>query len=488
MSRRLGIFLMLLAICCLYATSSQAVIIHVAKSYAEIERLNESGGVWTDGVDNADYYEFRVNNIGRLKSAWTWNGGEALRHTVQDYTDPATSTVYPNMSIIYFEDSSTYNVRDDVTTYTPDAGIENLFFDWWGMFFDATNGFGSDGHGGIAMIAADGQAPVIDYSTVSTSQWGAGRNFVLTANHKAGQIYYFFEGLHFTDTATGYGDPWGSGAFANGGDGSVPGFRDCEFNIIHQTFGSGGGQTHTMLNGPEYYHCAFRLLGDSSVADRVFDPYGSLTGGDGSVDFVDCTFIAADANSIWSPGTNQITTGNAYTFTRCIFNNIDHLQQDDADVVTGYTDNCEWPAFAGTVLKPAGETGTLTEDPQLVDITADDFWRIADTSPCVVPSGSNIGYDKDAGGAVDTDGDGLADTVETDTGVYVSPTDTGTDPAVADTDGDTYNDGDEVDAGTDPTDPASFPGSGSELPAASLLGLAALISATISAAARRLRA
>jgi hypothetical protein len=45
---------------------------------------------------------------------------------------------------------------------------------------------------------------------------------------------------------------------------------------------------------------------------------------------------------------------------------------------------------------------------------------------------------------VDTDGDGLADCVETGTGIYVGPWNTGTDPTVPDTDGDGIDDGDEV--------------------------------------------
>ena len=45
---------------------------------------------------------------------------------------------------------------------------------------------------------------------------------------------------------------------------------------------------------------------------------------------------------------------------------------------------------------------------------------------------------------LDTDADGLPDAVETGTGHFVDPSDTGTDPAVADTDGDGYLDGDEV--------------------------------------------
>ncbi len=44
----------------------------------------------------------------------------------------------------------------------------------------------------------------------------------------------------------------------------------------------------------------------------------------------------------------------------------------------------------------------------------------------------------------DRDGDGLPDCVETNTGVYVSPTNTGTDPDNPDTDGDGISDGDEV--------------------------------------------
>ena len=62
----------------------------------------------------------------------------------------------------------------------------------------------------------------------------------------------------------------------------------------------------------------------------------------------------------------------------------------------------------------------------------------------------------------DTDGDGIPDAYETNTGVYVSPTDTGTDPNNPDSDGDTLPDGvetasyiyiDATDTGTDPNIP-----------------------------------
>ena len=56
---------------------------------------------------------------------------------------------------------------------------------------------------------------------------------------------------------------------------------------------------------------------------------------------------------------------------------------------------------------------------------------------------------------IDRDDDLLTDGVETNTGVFVSPHDTGTDPARSDTDGDGIDDGREVIQGSDPTDPLS---------------------------------
>jgi hypothetical protein len=65
----------------------------------------------------------------------------------------------------------------------------------------------------------------------------------------------------------------------------------------------------------------------------------------------------------------------------------------------------------------------------------------------------------------DSDGDGLKDGVETDTCVYVSVSNTGSDPLKVDTDGDGFSDGLEVGQGSLPCDPSSIP---SPLPVVSL--------------------
>lgn len=95
----------------------------------------------------------------------------------------------------------------------------------------------------------------------------------------------------------------------------------------------------------------------------------------------------------------------------------------------------------------AGRSGDLTT-------SAPGFW------PLVGGGLASLDLDGDQVPAYldpDDDNDALADAVETGTGVFVSPQDTGTDPLDPDSDGDGVPDGVEVQAGSDPNDPDSLP-------------------------------
>ena len=82
----------------------------------------------------------------------------------------------------------------------------------------------------------------------------------------------------------------------------------------------------------------------------------------------------------------------------------------------------------------------------------------------------------------DADGDGILNAYETGTGIYVSPTDTGSNPLDADSDNDGARDGAEVAAGTDPNNPLDFP----PIPVPALgTGLRALLAGLLYLSGRR---
>jgi hypothetical protein len=123
--------------------------------------------------------------------------------------------------------------------------------------------------------------------------------------------------------------------------------------------------------------------------------------------------------------------------------------------------------------EPRRADGTLFIPANMIGVDADkdgllDFWEtvVAGSLTALTGTGDNDNDGLDNLGEMerdsnpllaDTDGDGLSDAVETKTGTFVGPNDTGSNPRLTDSDGDGFPDAVEVQLGTDPNDPASSP-------------------------------
>ena len=108
--------------------------------------------------------------------------------------------------------------------------------------------------------------------------------------------------------------------------------------------------------------------------------------------------------------------------------------------------------FDGDGLTDLDEYEETRTNPTKVDTDGDDLNDGVETNTGTYLSATNTGTDPNK---ADSDKDGLVDGVETNTGTFVDEENTGTDPNESDTDGDDYGDGAEVAGGTDPLDPNS---------------------------------
>ena len=105
--------------------------------------------------------------------------------------------------------------------------------------------------------------------------------------------------------------------------------------------------------------------------------------------------------------------------------------------------------FDGDGLTDLDEYEETKTDPTKKDTDEDGLSDATETNTGTFVSATNTGTNPKK---ADTDGDGLVDSVETNTGELVDEENTGTDPNNPDSDGDGYSDGGEIVGGTDPND------------------------------------
>ena len=108
--------------------------------------------------------------------------------------------------------------------------------------------------------------------------------------------------------------------------------------------------------------------------------------------------------------------------------------------------------FDGDGLTDLDEYEETRTDPTKADTDEDGLGDAVETNTGTYVSATNTGTNPRK---ADSDNDGLLDGVETKTGLFIAEENTGTDPNNADTDGDGFSDGGEVIEGTDPLDPNS---------------------------------
>ncbi|YCM43701.1 hypothetical protein V2O64_20560 [Verrucomicrobiaceae bacterium 227] len=378
----------------------------VSFDWTPADNTNNEWFMWAVGTPNAD-------SGGSIVNAATTDYGILVRNTGGTqrfdngtvYGDPQTFTTTAGGNKTYAV-SLTYTFPDfadgtSVTAVTSIDGVEvaNDSFEW------------DDNAGVLHMeIGTNTNGNLIDNLTVSTLGV-AGYNFNL-ANKT------FASGA---STGTLIGDL--SGSFAGNPDPST-------FSLV-----AGTGDTDNdkfQINGSNLEVGNFDFTGANSVEGQTFSVRIAGVGSE-SAERVFALALTKDDDLDKLPDGWEITWANNLSDLSATVGDEDFDQDGLTDAVE-YELSTTYPDLDPT--EPDTDNDTLL-DGEEVNPTG--------IRPATNPTSN------------DTDFDGLTDTVETNSGTFVNATNTGTDPANCDSDGDFASDSWEVTYGTNPLDPASFP-------------------------------
>ncbi len=232
----------------------------------------------------------------------------------------------------------------------------------------------------------------------------------------------------WTSAKIGPGHPGEAGA-SDGrivvrGSGNNIGTASDGLHFVHQPM-SGDGKVTVKLNSFEAAHNRAKaglMLRASTAVDAPFAMVHWMP--EGQCEFIwrnsagtTASYVWAAGTTTWPPQLRLVRSGNLVT-------------------ASFSTNGSSWTQIGAT---------------QAINLPANVLAGLAVTSHETDDSGEAVFSNFSFTG--DRDGDGLPDDDETNTGSYNSPTDTGTDPDVPDTDGDGISDGTEVQNGTNPLVP-----------------------------------
>lgn len=216
-------------------------------------------------------------------------------------------------------------------------------------------------------------------------------------NGDGGGVYVFTIGnlFHMTNCTLRGNSAGEGGAVFHASLSSQPGTPNYDNCILWGNIATDGNEVFTLVGPPSFHYCDIQGSGGSGTG---WDPaLGDDDGGN-----IDADPLFADADLRLSSSSPGIDAGDNGAATAAgLFVDRDGLDR-----------------FVDVASKPDTGVGP----PPIVDMGA---FEVAEE--------------------LDSDGDGLPDSVETDTGVFVDETDTGTDPFDPDTDDDGLIDGTEVD-------------------------------------------